>query len=159
MGYIGGASAYRVWTRADWAPFHGIRQFPIWVPDVSGSSTAAEAGRAAVATANGLGWKSSGGSRVIVCDLETTEDASWYKAFAAAVNNGGYYCVAYGSASTVTANGASNVMVAQYDGVADVPAGTVGKQYQANVSYGSTQVDYSVISDWMFNRGGQGPRR
>lgn len=159
MGYIGGANAYRVWTLADWAPFRDIRQFPIWVPYVDGSSTPAEAGAAAVAAANARGWKSSGGSRVIICDLETAVVPSWYKAFATAVNNGGYYCVAYGSESTVTQNGASNVLVANYDGVATIPAGAVGKQYSADVAYGSTQVDYSVIDDWMFDRGGQGPRR
>lgn len=159
MGYIGGANAYRVWPLADWAPFRNIRQFPIWVPNVDGSSSPASAGAAAVAEADARGWKSSGGSRVIVCDLETAEVPSWYKAFAAAVNRGGYYCVAYGSASTVHQNGASNVLVAQYDGVAQIPAGAVGKQYSANVTYGSTKVDYSVISDWMFERGGRGPRR
>jgi hypothetical protein len=159
MGYIGGANAYRTWTLADWAPFSGIRQFPVWVPDVHGSSTPAEAGRMAVAAADARAWVSSGGSRIIVCDLETTVDAVWYRAFAESVNAGGYYCVCYGSASTVKGNGASNVMTADYDGVAQLPAGTVGKQYEANAAFGGTQVDYSVVGDWFFTRGGTGPRR
>lgn len=158
LGYIGGAKAYRVWTHAEWLRFRGLRQFPCWVPDVHGKSTPAAAGHAAVATANARGWRSRGGSRVIVCDLETTVAPAWYKAFAEAVNEGGYWCVAYGSASTVRGNDASNYWVADYDGEANIPGWAHAKQYSENVRYSSTQVDYSVISDWMYERGGRGPR-
>lgn len=159
MGYIGGAAEYREWTKAEWLKFSHLRQYPVWVPDVHGSSTPAAAGHAATAKARALGWKASGGSRILVCDLETVEDEPWYHEFATAVNSDGFYCVAYGSASTVMANRATNVMVAKYDGSQALPSGTHGHQYAANVAYGGTQVDYSVVDDWFFERGGTGPRR
>lgn len=158
LGYIGGAKEYREWTLADWRRFSHLRQFPCWVPDVRGSSSPAAAGHAAAAKARSLGWVSSGGSRVIVCDLETVEAPSWYHAFATAVNDDGFYCVAYGSLSTVLKNRATNVWGAGYDG-SQTLEGQHGHQYAANVRFDSTEVDYSVIDDWMYERGGVGPRR
>jgi hypothetical protein len=156
LGYIGGARALRVWTHEEWLRFESIRQFPCWVP--RGNENPVTDAKNAVAEANKLGWVSWDGSRVIVCDLETLELPSWYHQWAEEVNNGGYYAVAYGSASTVTANKASNVWVAKYDGSQALPSGTHGHQYAEDIRFSNTEVDYSVVDDWLFDRGGVGSR-
>ena len=58
------------------------------------------------------------------------------------------------------ANAASDVWAAAWDGEAVIPAGQTihGHQDQANVPYAGTQVDYSVIDAWLYERGGVGPR-
>lgn len=158
LGYIGGSRALHTWALDEWRRFSHLRQFPCWVPDPHGRSTPAQIGQAITARANELGWRSSGGSRVVVVDLETFASAKWWHELATAVNEGGYYAVCYGSAATVRANEASNYWAALYDGEATVPGWAHAKQYEANVRVQSTEVDYSVISDWMFERGGVGPR-
>lgn len=161
LGYVGGGRAYRVWTLADWAPFHNLRQFPCWVPPI-GSDPAAEAARA-VAAVKERGWAAfmpEPETRVIVCDLETSHDAAWWQKFAAEVMLGGFVAVAYGSLATVGDNLASDVWVADFDGLGQlVPGQTVhAKQDQAEISYLRGVVDYSVADNWMMARGGRGPR-
>jgi hypothetical protein len=158
LGYIGGDNALNVWTPAQWLPFRDLRQFPVWVPDPHGKSTPAQIGAMAVDRANELGWVSSNGSRVIVIDLEEFADRAWWLECGTAINQGGYYAVCYGNASTVAGNHATNVWAAQYDNSATLPAGWVGKQYAANLPFLTTKVDYSVVSEWLFLRGGVGPR-
>ena len=160
LGYIGGSRATHVWPAAAWKPFHALRQFPAWVPATTDSP--AESGRFAVRAALQLGWAPGPkvGPRVIVCDLETTGDRGWYATWAGEVAGGGFTPVAYGSLSTVLANAASDVWAADWNGEAVIPAGQTlhGHQDQANVPYAGTQVDYSVVDEWLFDRGGVGPR-
>lgn len=159
LGYIGGDNALHVWTVAEWLRFQHLRQFPVWVPDVHGRSTPAAIGGAAVARANQLGWRSTNGERVIVIDLETFADSAWWAECAGAINRDGYDAVCYGSASTVGGNRAANVWAAKYDKVAALEStGYCAHQYWANAPYGNTKVDYSTINEWLYTRGGTGPR-
>lgn len=160
LGYIGGSRAAHVWPARAWLPFRNLRQFPCWVPSMSDNPS--EAGRFAVRAALELGWAPGPkvGPRVIVIDLEALENRAWYEICAAAVSAGGFVPVVYGSLSTVLANAASDVWAASWDGEAVVPVGQTihGHQDQANVPYAGTQVDYSVIDAWLYERGGVGPR-
>jgi hypothetical protein len=161
MGYIGGHRATHVWTPQQWQPFAHLRQFPIWVLDFSADPAAQ--GRQAVAAAVKLGWAAHWpflDMRAIVVDLETGVDPAKYAAIAAEISVGGFIPVAYGSLSTVTGNNASNLIVANWDDVPRIPAGQDmnGIQYQAEVPFGGTQVDYSLFDDWLMNRGGLGAR-
>jgi hypothetical protein len=160
LGYIGGSRATHVWPATAWAPFRALRQFPCWVPAVTDNP--AEAGQFAVKAARALGWAPGPtvGPRVIVIDLETIEDRAWYASCAAEVLNGGFWPVVYGSLSTVLQNAATDVWAADWNGEAVIPAGQTihGHQDQANAPYGGTQVDYSVIDAWLYERGGVGPR-
>ncbi|MGA9367276.1 MAG: hypothetical protein WBV35_07450, partial [Steroidobacteraceae bacterium] len=92
--------------------------------------------------------------------LETLSNATWWQTCAAAVSDGGFIAVAYGSLSTVLLNAASDVWVGNWkDGVVPQAGQTVhGTQYQANAPFNGTFVDYSVIDEWLMARGGVGPR-
>jgi hypothetical protein len=159
MGYVGGA-AYHVWTPAEWQPFHGVRQYPVWV---AGSDTPSiEAGRAAAAVLN-LGWAAHlppAETRVIVCDLEMDIDPTWYAQWASAIAAHGFVSVCYGSLSTVLKNNAADVLAADWDGVAKIPAGATihGVQYEANVQLAGATVDRCLFDSWLMARGGVGPR-
>jgi hypothetical protein len=156
MGYIGGAADH-VWAPGEWAPFHAIRQYPIWVAD-TGQSPSYAAGLA-VAAARALGW-AAGIGRVIVCDLETQSAPNWYAAWAGNIAKEGFVSVAYGSLSTVLGNAASDVLAADWDGIKAIPAGQTihGVQYTANLHVGSVEVDCDLFDDWLMARGGVGPR-
>jgi hypothetical protein len=160
FGYIGGSRALHTWPAAAWAPFKGLRQIPYWVPAVTDNP--AEAGQFAVRAARELGWAPGPkvGPRVIGCDLETIIAPAWYADWAHAVTMGGFQPFAYGSLSTVLQNAASDVVAAAWNGEAVIPPGQTihGHQDQANIPYGGTQIDYSVIDDWLYERGGVGPR-
>ena len=160
LGYIGGTRATHVWPAAAWLPFRALKQFPCWVP--STTDAPATSGHLAIDAARKLGWAPGPtvGPRVIVCDLETLEDRSWYALWAAEVNAGGFVPVAYGSLATVLQNAASDVWAAAWDGQVNIPAGQTihGHQDQANVAFGGTRVDYSAIDGWLYDRGGVGPR-
>jgi len=160
LGYIGGAATH-VWAPGEWRPFAAVRQFPTWVAELKVSPTAQAL--AAARAAEALGWAAGlpgAETRVIVCDLETSVDVAWYANWAAAVGARGFVSVAYGSLSTVLGNAASDVLAADWDGIAAIPAGQTihGVQYRANVSIGATVVDYSVFDGWLFGRGGRGLR-
>jgi hypothetical protein len=159
LGYIGGVATH-VWSPAEWKPFAGVRQFPCWVAEGGAADTQAVA---AVAAARRLGWAPDmpiGETRVIVIDMETAVEPAWYKIMAAGILSGGFVPVCYGSLSTVLGNAASDVLAADWDGIAEIPAGQTihGVQYRANVSIGATVVDYSVFDGWLFGRGGRGLR-
>lgn len=160
LGYIGGQRATNIWTLEEWERFGRLAQFPAYVPDFTAEDPHQAADRACRAMMQ-LGWAPGQPNlRAVVCDLETLVQRSWYSLFAAAVAGQGFTAVAYGSLSTVLENAASDVWAAAWDGSAVLlPGQTVhAHQYQAGVSFGGTQVDYSVADDWLFARGGQGPR-
>jgi hypothetical protein len=158
MGYLGGSRALDAWSVAEWQRFQHLRQFPCWVPSVAHDNPSA-VGAAAVARANEFGWWAENGSRVIIYDLETSADAAWWHELADATDRGGFWAVAYGSASTVGGNNAGAYWVANYNGVQTLPSSTAhGHQYAANVRFDATKVDYSIVDDWMITRGGVGAR-
>jgi len=162
LGYIGGPLVTHTWPTAAWLPFAHVRQFPLYVGDL-GRDPAPQASQA-VDRMFALGWSPwLGGAarRALIIDLETGADPAWYERFAAVVLRGGYVPVVYGSASTVLGNAASDVLVAEWDNMPDIPPGQTirGIQYKSDVPLENTKVDYSVIDDWLLARGGIGPRR
>lgn len=160
LGYIGGARAARIWTLPEWERFAGLAQFPAWVPDTAQENPQASAVRAGNAM-RGLGWAPwQADRRVLVTDLETQVVARWFQQFAAELEQQGFTAVAYGSESAIADNFAADNWVAAWDGAAQLlPGQTIhAHQYQANVSFGGTQVDYSTVDDWLFARAGVGPR-
>jgi hypothetical protein len=161
LGYIGGRKATHIWTPAGWAPFSHVAQIPIYGPDLTADPVAQADD--AVAAAKALGWAPwmrGNGERVIEFDLETGVDASWWARAETTVSLAGFVAVCYGSMSTVFGNRASYVHGADWDDIPQIPAGQtlVGCQYEANSSFGGTEVDYSVVDEWLFLRAGVGPR-
>lgn len=162
MGYLGGPRATRAWTLREWQRFANLRQFPIYVCDVSGNPV--EQGTEAAQLARMLGWSAKlaePSRRVIVLDLETAQAPAFYRTAAAQVSLYGFVPVAYGSLSTVLGNAAVDVIAADWDNVPEIPAGQTihGSQYRANVPAGNTAVDLSLFDDWLMMRGGIGPRK
>lgn len=155
LGYIGGREAARVWTLDEWLRFSHLRQFPIWVPDYALDPR--EQGIAACQAAHALGWHDG---RAIIGDSETEHNREWWAVFAQHIIAGGFVPVDYGSLSTVLQNGAARYIVAAWDGIPDIAqgAGILGEQYAANVEYGGTRIDLSVLDDALFHMGGINPR-
>lgn len=162
MGYLGGPRATRTWTLDDWLPFSRLRQFGIYVPDI-GTNPLSQA-REAVQLALALGWsdKMTGAQqRAIVVDMETSADPGWYDKFATDVSTHGFVPVAYGSLSTVLGNAATDVIAANWNWMTPtIPPGQTfhGGQYAANKEFDGTVIDYSAFDDWLYERGGVGPR-
>lgn len=160
LGYIGGRRATNVWTLAEWDRFSHLVQFPAYVPDLT-SESGIGAAIQACGLARDLGWAPfQPERRVIVVDLETQVVRAWYASFAAEVEQQGFTAVAYGSLSTVLENAAAAVWAAGWDGRAVLLAGQTihAHQYTASNSFDKTSIDFSVIDEWLFDRGGQGPR-
>jgi hypothetical protein len=160
LGYIGGQRATRTWTLDDWLRFKDLKQYPGYVPDFTAQKPGPAADEACQLMRN-LGWAPyQPGRRALICDLETLNERAWYAMFAGHVFNAGFTAVAYGSLSTVLENAAEDVIVAAWDGnPALVPGQTIhGHQHTANVPFGGTVVDFSAFDDWLWARGGQGPR-
>lgn len=155
FGYIGGGDATRIWTHDEWLRFEHLRQFPLWVPDMTLSPVAQA--RAAANTAHSMNWHDG---RAILTDTEAAVNREWYNAFATQLRNEHYLAVDYGSLSVVLGNAASHVIVAAWDGIADIAAGQTieGEQYAANLDFDGTKIDLSVISHELLHLGGVGPR-
>jgi hypothetical protein len=162
VGYLDSPYALHPWPPAQWLPFGHLRQFPAWVANVTADPVAQA--QKAVAQVLSLGWAplSAGftSPRVIILDMEASTDPAWYAKAAGVITAARFTPVAYGSLSTVLGNAAADVLAAAWDGVRAIPAGQTihGGQYLANVPYAGTRVDYSLFDDWLFNRGGVGPR-
>src|SRR5215469_17737441 len=160
LGYIGRpGQTPHVWTLAEWQRFGHLRQYPAWVPDF-GNDPDREAVEAVLAALN-LGWAPHQQyPRAIVCDAETTQNPDWYARWAARIDSEGFTSVEYGSLSTIDGNHAKDEWVASWDGLAVLPAwqDADAKQYQAGAAWEGVRVDLSVIDQWLWDRGGQGPR-
>lgn len=158
-GYLGGNTPH-VWTPEEWQRFAGLRQFGIWV----GYLEADPLGHAtdAAAAMSRLGWAPNRPARrAVLLDFETEIDAAWINAFAGEIWHAGYETLVYGSESTIIDNpGKEGRWIALYDNTPDIPdvPEAIGHQYRANVPWGNTQVDLSVITDEMLVHGGLGPR-
>ncbi len=101
--------------------------------------------------------------RVIVFDTEALTGRAWYAAAAAHVAASGFVAADYGSLSVVLGNAAELVIAADWIGgsaLPPVPAGQTigGLQWEPNVAFGGTMVDYSVFTPALFARGGVGAR-
>jgi hypothetical protein len=159
LGYMGGA-ALNVWAPQEWLPFAHLRQFPCWVCDTAADPVAQA--QAASQAASDLGWGASPKyRRAIVADMETTVDMLWWEKFADQIVRDGRQPVCYGSLSTVVGNRAGIVWAADWDDVAALTGGKTVEavQYRADVPYGNTLIDLSVVSAELLELGGEGPRR
>lgn len=158
-GYIGGNTPH-VWTPAEWQRFADLSQFPVWVGYLEGDPL----GHAtdAAAAMGRLGWSPfAANRRAVLLDFETEVDPPWIDTFAGEIWQSGYQTFIYGSESTIVGNpGKEGRWIALYDGTPDIPnvPAAIGHQYRANVPWGNTQVDLSVITDEMLVHGGIGPR-
>jgi len=164
LGYVGKPGfTPHVWTPEEWQPFAHLRQFPCYVPDLAAAPNGEAL--AAVAAVKALGWAAHMPDvRAIVFDFETAEgpyDRAWWETCAATVGEDGFCGVPYGSLSTIFELAASDVIVAAWDNNGQLEPGQTahGHQYLAGVPYQNTQIDYSVIDEWLFARGGRGARR
>jgi len=161
LGYIGGADAAHIWTPQEWQRFAHLIQFPCWVPNISASPGSQAA--AALSAAIRLGWAAhnpAGWERVIIYDLEGLSNAKWWQQCAAGTAAGGFTAVAYGSLSSVLQNAAADVWGADWDDEVKLQAGQTihGTQYESDIPFDGTLIDYSVIDNWLTVRGGVGPR-
>lgn len=163
LGYIGRPGfTPHVWTLGEWDRFAGLPQFPAWVPDLRAAPAAEAAG--AVAAAKALGWAPDQKyPRVIVFDLETAGGPAtrdWYATAAATVTAEGFTSVAYGSLSSVLTVAAADVWLASWTGIPGVAPGQTihATQYEADISFAGTTVDFSTCDQWMLDRAGVGPR-
>lgn len=160
LGYVGREGfTPHVWTLAEWQRFAHLVQFPAWVPDLKANPFAE--GAAAAAAVKRLGWAPhQPHRRAIIGDLETSADPEWWQKFSDQVGIEGFVAVDYGSLSTVLGNAAYDVWAADWDGIpAIVPGQTIqGDQYKANVPWQGTQIDLSVVDQWLMDAGGVGGR-
>jgi hypothetical protein len=165
MGYIGGPRATRTWTLADWLKFSHVAQFPVYVPDITGSPGLQASDAVKLAAARGWAARMpEPATRVIVIDLEAEADRAWYAEMAAVITGAGFAPACYGSLSTVLENAAELVIAAAWSGGSALPAIPEGQtigglQWEPNVPVQGTMVDYSVFTPALFARGGVGPRR
>jgi hypothetical protein len=162
-GYVGRPNfTPHVWTLSEWLTFSSIPQLPYWVPDLAAEPGAE--GATAVDAVMELGWAPHMSfPRAILFDFETASgpaDRGWWQECAATVGADGFCGVMYGSLSTVLENAAVDVVVAAWDNSAQLlPGQTIhGHQYKAGVAFDGTQIDYSVIDEWLLARAGVGPR-
>lgn len=164
MGYIGKLNfTPHIWTGGQWQPFAELRQIPCYVPDLA-NVPELEAG-IAYRTAQALGWAAhEPDERAIVFDFETSEgpaDRDWWQRCATEIAVAGFVAVMYGSLNTVFENAAEHIVVAAWDNDAQLlPGQTIhGHQYQAGIPWDGTEIDYSVIDEWLYDRAGRGARR
>jgi hypothetical protein len=159
LGYVGGRGLDRdthVWTLAEWQRFAHLRQFPAWACDTAVSPSASAV--VAVQLAESFGWHCNG-SRALIGDMETRVNPSWWRQFQMKVTSWGMVPVCYGSASTVTGNKPSRVFGADWNGDKAIPAGWDAHQYEGNVPFGGTLIDWSALTPVMLRLGGEGKRR
>ena len=163
LGYVGREGfTPHVWTATEWDRFRHLRQVPAWLPDFSVGPV--NEAHAAIKAVQDLGWAADEtDERAIVFDFETAEGAStraWWEDTSAELAVQGFTGVVYGSLSTILENAAADVIVADWNNTAQLlPGQTIhGHQYQAGVPFLGTQVDFSVIDEWLFERAGRGAR-
>jgi len=156
MPYIGGSSAFRVWTGTELARVAHMPKLPIWVP-TPGVDNARQAGKACLARLRALGipaTTAAGGKQWVLADLETgTEpDPSWLTVFVKPIFAAGYEIPRYGSplGSQIFkySAGTAGFLVADYDGVAKLypHPRVIGKQFATEVKVPGGTVDLDVLA-------------
>lgn len=162
-GYIGGNTPHP-WTSAEWQPFKGLAQLPIWV----GYQEADPTGHAAdaAAAARRLGWDAfhTPAWRAIVLDQEAELDRDWIAAFGHQLQHQGFLCWPYNSGSVLSAGGdppGYSVWLPTWDDVATIPhlPNVIAAQYRPNVAFDGTAVDLSVVDTSALVSFGYGPRQ
>ena len=139
--YIGGSSAFHVWTAAEVERLDGLGlvQLPVWVP-TPGADNPRQAALQAASILHDLGVPAYASPwRVLMWDLETGSPAiygSWLTAAADTLASRGYGSLSYAD----LANGVLSLpqrtgrIVAHWDGQPVLESGQLGHQYQPGVS-------------------------
>jgi hypothetical protein len=159
LGYVGGRGLDRdthVWTLPEWQRFADLRQFPAWA--CSTEVGPEESALVACQLAGTFGWHRNG-TRALVGDMETRVDADWWRRFAASTVTAGMVPVCYGSASTVKGNKPARIFGAEWNNDPLIPYGWLAHQYEGNVPFGGTLIDWSALTPEMLKLGGEGKRR
>jgi hypothetical protein len=163
-GYIGGNTPH-VWSADEWneASDRGhLYQLPIWVG--FGEANPVQHAQQAAAAAVKLGWVPHRVPvwRAIVADVENVAETAWLEAFGAELRQQGFLCWPYMSASVLSSDPPGySVWLAQWDGIADVPAlhDVIAHQYAHDLPYLGTSVDLSAVLPGVLESFGQGLRR
>jgi hypothetical protein len=142
--YIGGSSAYHVWTAGERALIKGRITLPIWVPSPNFDNPT-QAAKGVAATMHALGIPSGATPyRAVMWDMETSENSEWMTLAADKLASLGYDSLVYGSEGSVFELPArSGYIVANPTGephMFDYP-GVVGTQYAWGVQVTGGQVD------------------
>lgn len=155
--YIGGSSAFHVWTDREINRVRHMPKLPVWVP-TPGSDNPRQAALACVARLHELGVPASRtGKRVrVLCDLETGQepDAPWLDTFALNIWARGYSTSPYMSLSlwdrsAYTAK--EGVVIAEYPANGEPNLALfddkriVGHQYAAEVHTAGGNVDLDLF--------------
>jgi hypothetical protein len=165
--YVGGSSAYRVWTNQERRRLANsrLRAMPIWVP-TPGTDNPRQVALQAAEALKAAGIPSGASPyRAMLWDMETgTEpDPHWLTIAANTLAGRGYDNMSYGS---VEGSGIFSepqrlgYIVALWDGRATLypHPGAVGKQYAGNVDVPGGQVDLDVLDDSILAHLGELPR-
>jgi hypothetical protein len=154
--YIGGSSAFHVWTQTERNRVDDLPKLPVWVP-TPGFDNPRQSALACVASLHAAGVPAYATPwRAVMIDLETGKepDQPWLAGFQAVTVQHGYDIWPYGSTSWIFGYADySGLLVAQYDGSADLDAlrrahpgrHIVGKQYRAGVGVPGGVVDLDVL--------------
>jgi hypothetical protein len=99
--YIGGSSAYHIWTNAELERVRGLPVLPIWVP-TPGSDNPSQIAQGCAARMAALGLP-PGAHRyhAVMLDMEASTNAAFVAAFAKRLLSLQYDTYVYGSADTV----------------------------------------------------------
>jgi hypothetical protein len=157
-GYIGGNTPH-VWVLSEWLRFSHIRQLPIWTGYAENQPV--EHARQAAAAARARGWRPDANPRrYIALDFETEVDPKWVDAFTQECSTQGYDVITYGSLYYVQQTTRGDIWAAEWGQVPHLPStGRIEAiQYAANVPFGNTQIDLSVIDQDCWDKLGRGPR-
>jgi len=154
--YIGGTSAFHVWTQTEINRVDDLPKLPVWVPK-PGFDNPRQSALGCVAALKARGVPAYATPwRAVLIDLETGKepDQPWLAAFQAVTVQYGYGIWPYGSTAWIFGyQDYSGLLVAHYDGSPDLEAfrvahpgrHIVGKQYKAGVSVPGGTVDLDVL--------------
>lgn len=143
-GYCGGDTPH-VWTKSEWDSTAQRYRLPIWVrSNPAGHDGAAEA-RLFKSVLDSIGCPNL---VTVALDYETAVDNQYLIAFENEMHLlGGHDVMLYGSLSYVeqNLNPSGGYWVAEWDDLANLPAGTVAHQYMNHPNYDESVVSDSVI--------------
>lgn len=158
-GYIGEAGKTpHVWTPDEWKHFDGLVQFPIWVPDLTIKPVEDAMHCLSAMHIAGFPVHVPGVVQAVVIDYETAgfPEIGYHSAHQQQLGKYGCDAIAYGSLSSVVQIEAAHIWVADWNDVPTLnPDGQTvdAHQYEANVPYANTRIDFSMVTGWLMQRG------
>lgn len=158
-GYIGAeGKTPHVWTVREWEVFSKLTLFPIWVPDLTVPPVKEAMDILHFMHLAGFPVDVNGVIQAVIIDYETTGAPAigFHGQLADQLGKYRTEAVAYGSLTSVVQIEAAHVWSAEWN---DVPSlnqwsQTVhAHQYEANVPWANTRVDYSIVDGYLMQRG------